>query len=151
MGLTSFVKTTGGKGLHVVAPVQRRWSWEEHKAISLALVADLARREPDRYLLNMRKQLRTGKIFLDYLRNGRGATAIAPYSTRAREGATVATPLSWEELEQGIDPRTFTVPSVVERLHAQPVDPWARFFRLKQRLSAAAIRTLLHDAKRSVG
>ncbi|HEX6243487.1 MAG TPA: non-homologous end-joining DNA ligase [Polyangiales bacterium] len=147
LGLRSFVKTTGGKGLHVVAPVQRKWSWDEHKAISLAVVAELARREPDRYLLNMRKQLRTGKIFLDYLRNGRGATAIAPYSTRAREGATVATPLTWEELEQGVDPRSFTVPGVVERLHAQKADPWASFFKVRQRLSAAAVRKLLETAK----
>jgi bifunctional non-homologous end joining protein LigD len=146
LGLTSFVKTTGGKGLHVVAPVRRQWDWKEHKAIAFAIVSELAQSEPEHYLVNMRKQLRKGKIFLDYLRNGRGATAIAPYSTRARDGATVATPISWQELERGVDPRSFDLASVVQRLYAQTRDPWAHFFKLRQGLSASAMRKLLAAA-----
>jgi bifunctional non-homologous end joining protein LigD len=147
--LGSFVKTTGGKGLHVVVPVVRKWSWAEHKAIAYAIAADLARNDPSNYVLNMRKQQRKGKIFIDYLRNGRGATAIAPYSTRAREGALVATPLSWQELAQGVRPEEFDIGSVLQRLQAQRQDPWASFFRLRQRIPTATVRALVSAAKRA--
>ncbi len=143
LGLTSFVKTTGGKGLHVVAPVARRLDWDQHKEVAHALVQTLAERQPDRYVTNMRKELRKGKIFLDYLRNGRGATAIAPYSTRARPGAPVATPLRWDELERGAKPADYDVRSVLRRLEEQKVDPWQGFFELSQSLGAARLRRLL--------
>src|SRR5690606_17087857 len=84
VGLESFVKTTGGKGLHVVAPVARRSGWDEVKGFCRAVAVDLATREPRRYVANMAKAKRRGKVFIDYLRNGRGATAIAPFSARAR-------------------------------------------------------------------
>jgi len=141
-GLTSFVKTTGGKGLHVVAPVERGLSWEQHKAFSYSVVDQLARARPDRYLTTMRKDLRKGKLFLDYLRNGRGATAIAPYSTRARAGALVATPLRWEELTRALTPADFDVRSVLRRLEQQKVEPWEGFHELKQVVSPGQIKKL---------
>jgi bifunctional non-homologous end joining protein LigD len=149
LGLVSFVKTTGGKGLHVVVPVARKWSWDEHKAIAFAIVSDMERSEPKHYVTNMSKSARKGKIFLDYLRNGRGATAIAPYSTRAREGALVALPISWQELEHGISPGDFGIAAVVQRLHAETTDPWQGFFALSQKLSVAQVRSLVGTTKRS--
>src|SRR5262249_42973113 len=89
--LESFVKTTGGNGLHVVVPVKRRLSGDEHLAFARGVMTGLEREHPTHYTTNVRKAARKGRVLLDYLRNGRGATAIAPYSTRAREGATVAT------------------------------------------------------------
>jgi bifunctional non-homologous end joining protein LigD len=144
--LESFVKTTGGKGLHVVVPVTRKWSWQEHKAVAHALVAELARSEPELYVTNMSKQARRGKIFLDYLRNGRGATAIAPYSTRARQGAPVATPIRWQELEAGARPSDFDLARVVQRLQSVESDPWDGFFKLRQGLTASQVRELTKDA-----
>jgi bifunctional non-homologous end joining protein LigD len=142
VGLKSFVQTTGGKGLHVVAPLSRPLSWEQHKAFSRALCERMAEEQPARYLTNMRKSLRKGKIFLDYLRNARGATAIAPYSTRARETATVAAPLTWDELAEGVKPNDFNVRSMVERISEIEEDPWKDYAGLKQSISAAALRSL---------
>ncbi|MET0340963.1 MAG: non-homologous end-joining DNA ligase [Polyangiales bacterium] len=142
LGLESFVKTTGGKGLHVVAPIANKLDWEAHKELSHAVAEALARAQPDRYLTNMRKSLRQGRIFIDYLRNGRGATAIAPYSTRARTGATVATPLAWEELEAGVNPRDFTLFTVTSRLSSPHADPWRAYTGLKQRVAVKALRAL---------
>jgi bifunctional non-homologous end joining protein LigD len=140
LGLESFVKTTGGKGLHVVAPVRRRLGWEEHKEFARLLVAGMEAERPDRYTTNIRKDRRRGRLFLDYLRNGRGATAIAPYSSRARAGATVATPITWSELEAGVDPRDFTVYTVTTRLAELARDPWAGYDALDQSIDAAARR-----------
>lgn len=142
VGLESFVKTTGGKGLHVVAPVARKLDWDEHKSVARAIAESIARERPDRYVTSMRKSLRAGKLFLDYFRNGRGATAIAPYSTRAREGATVAAPLTWQELESGAHPRDFSVYSLTTRLRERRVDPWKGFTESKQALRPAALRVL---------
>jgi bifunctional non-homologous end joining protein LigD len=140
--LDSFVKTTGGKGLHVVVPVARKLSWDQHYEFAKAFADAIAREQPNRYLTNMRKALRKGKLFVDYLRNGRGATAIAPYSTRAREGATVSTPISWQELEQGVDPRAFDLYSVIKRLDGQKDDPWRAYASTKQAITAKAMRKL---------
>jgi bifunctional non-homologous end joining protein LigD len=136
-GIESFVKTTGGKGLHVVAPVERRRTWDEHKEYSRSVAERLAGAHPDRYTTSIRKRDRTGRIFLDYLRNGRGATAIVAYSTRAREGATVATPLTWEELEAGALPHDFTVETVPRRIARQERDPWEGYADLRQALPGA--------------
>jgi bifunctional non-homologous end joining protein LigD len=133
LGLTSFVKTTGGKGLHVVAPLDRSTGWETLKAATKALVEDLERRRPERYTANMAKARRSGKIYLDYLRNQRTATFIAPYSTRARPGAPVAVPLHWDELDAGLRSDHFTVDTILRRLAGLTQDPWPGYFELRQR------------------
>ena len=97
-GLTTFLRTSGGKGLHVVVPLSRRNNWDEFKAFAKSVADAMTRDEPDRYIATMSKAKRRGKLFIDYLRNQRGATAIASYSTRRRRGAPVATPLAWDEL-----------------------------------------------------
>lgn len=127
-GLTAFVKTSGGKGLHVVVPLKPSANWAAVKAYAKALATAAARAEPDKYLAVATKAKRKGRIFIDYLRNGRGATAVAPFSTRARPGAAVSTPIAWEELTDAIGPASFTVDTVPNRLAALKQDPWEGFF-----------------------
>lgn len=116
LGLTPFCKTTGGKGLHVVTPfsiaTKDKIAWPEAKAIAKEICAQMAADSPDQYLLNMSKKAREGKIFLDYLRNDRMATAVAPLSPRIRDGAPVSMPLTWSQVKKGLDPTTFTLRSV---------------------------------------
>jgi len=142
LGLVTFVKTTGGKGLHVVAPIERRIEWDDFKAFARAVTERIAEEDPDRYVTSPLKARRKGKIFLDYLRNSRGATFIAPYSPRARAGATVATPITWEELSAGVDPAAFDVTSVPRRLGALSRDPWDGFHDLRQTITATARRSV---------
>jgi len=140
--LDSVVKTTGGKGLHVVLPFTpaSRVSWDDALAFSQAVSERLARDQPKGYVATMSKAKRTDKIFIDYFRNHRGSTAIAAYSTRARPGATVAVPLAWNELTPALDPRRFTVETVPARVAALKEDPWAATIAAKQRLTAKALR-----------
>ena len=142
LGLASFLKTTGGKGLHVVVPVERRYSWPEAKRFSKAVADLIANQMPARYVVNMSKAARRGKIFIDYLRNERGATSIAPYSTRARKGAPVATPIAWEELDAVSDAAFFTLKTVPRRLARLRRDPWADMDQTRQGISAEAKRKL---------
>ena len=123
-GLRAFVKTTGGKGLHVVSPIAPTKPWSEVTEIARAVAHDLAGRFPGRYVATSSKAVRGGKIFIDYLRNARSATAVAAYSTRARPGATVSAPLSWKELGKA-RPEAFSVQSMARRLRKP--DPWQDF------------------------
>jgi bifunctional non-homologous end joining protein LigD len=133
LGLTSFVKTTGGKGLHVVVPVEPVTEWREAKAWSRTLSERIAADAPDKYLIKISKAERVGRIFIDYLRNDPTSTAVAPYSTRSRPGAPVAVPLFWEELERPLDPAAFTIATVPERIR-RTEDPWAEMAASRQRL-----------------
>jgi bifunctional non-homologous end joining protein LigD len=134
LSLTSFPKTTGGKGLHVVVPIARRYSWSDAKAFAKAAAERIAAREPQRYLTRISKAERRGRIFIDYLRNDPTSTAVAPYSTRAREGAPVATPLFWHEVTTKLQPGAFDTASVPKRLMRLNEDPWAAMSSLPQML-----------------
>lgn len=137
LGLTAFVKTSGGKGLHVVAPVKPKAEWPQVKAAMKALADAMAADSPDLYVSTVTKSKRRGKILIDYLRNGRGATAVAPYSTRARPGAPVSMPLFWEELGDGIGPNYFTVENAPARINGLDADPWADFRKAEAPIVAA--------------
>jgi bifunctional non-homologous end joining protein LigD len=137
VGLTSFVKTTGGKGLHVVVPIARRLDWDGVKDFAAAVARNLARAAPDRFTASISKSARTGKVFVDYVRNARGQTAVAAYSTRARPGAPVSTPLGWDELLAETSADRWTVRNLGRRLTALKHDPWKGFFDLHQPLTAA--------------
>jgi bifunctional non-homologous end joining protein LigD len=139
LGLRSFVRTSGGKGLHVVVPLARRNTWDELKAFAKGIADTLTAQSPTRYIATMSKGKRHGKVFIDYLRNQRGATAIASYSTRSRPGAAVATPLSWDELSARIKPDAYRVTNLLKRLESLPEDPWEEFFATKQSLSKKAL------------
>jgi bifunctional non-homologous end joining protein LigD len=142
VGLDSWVKTTGGKGLHVCVPLERRLDWDDFKAWSKAFADKLAHDEPTLYTSNMAKSARRGKIFVDYLRNGRNATFICAYSPRARENAPVSTPITWDELAHGIDPQAFTTRTVPSRLGKLARDPWDGIYDVKQAITAATWRAV---------
>jgi bifunctional non-homologous end joining protein LigD len=141
MGLTGFVKTSGGKGLHVVAPLKPKAQWPEVKAAMKALADSMSADSPEDYVSTISKAKRKGKILIDYLRNGRGATAVAPYSTRARTGAPVSMPLSFEELSPDILPNHFTVENVPARLAGTDADPWEDFRKAETPLTVKLGRT----------
>ena len=130
--LTSFVKTSGGKGLHVHVPFSPEYDEEDVKAFSHALADAMVKRHPGAYTANMSKKERVGKIFVDYLRNGRGSTAIAPYAVRAREGAPVAMPITWKELKTLKKANGFTLKLAMERV--KKADPWVGFEIVTQKL-----------------
>ncbi len=144
--LTSFAKTTGGKGLHVVAPIAAERPWSEVKDFSKCVVMQLADLDPEHFTISMSKAERSGRIFLDYLRNDRGATAVAPYSTRARANCPLSWPLSWRDLKTVHAADAFTVSSVQPLLKKRGRNPWGRLLEIRQRISDVA----LADAKKSV-
>jgi bifunctional non-homologous end joining protein LigD len=133
-GLESFVKTSGGKGLHVVFPVVPRASWEEAKSYCRSIAQAMAADNPQRLTANMSKRERSGRIYVDYLRNDRGSTAIAAYSTRARPEAGISTPLDWNELDTISSAKHFTLANVARRLQNLHGDPWQAMAKTKQRL-----------------
>ncbi len=126
LGLAVFVKTTGSRGFHVTVPLKPRFSLSATRALARALAERMTRQEPGRLTLNPRKAARGGRILIDIWRNAYAQTAVAPWSTRARDGAPVATPLHWDEMHQGIHPRQWRLSNIHERLKMP--DPWADFF-----------------------
>ncbi|HEX5278539.1 MAG TPA: non-homologous end-joining DNA ligase [Micropepsaceae bacterium] len=134
VGLKSFVKTTGGKGLHVQLPIARRYSWPQVKSFAKRAAELIAAAAPDRYLTRIPIAERKGRIFIDYLRNDPTSTSVAAYSTRARPGAPVSTPLDWDELTAELDPAKFNVLTVPKRLHRIRRDPWSGMEKLNQLL-----------------
>lgn len=137
LGLRSLVLLTGGKGVHLVLPLQRRQGWDETKAFARGFAQSIAEDAPDRFVATMSKARRKGRIFIDWLRNERGSTAIAPYSTRSRSGGPVATPITWEELDTVSGANHFTVPDMAVRL-AGP-DPWADYAGIRQSITRKAL------------
>jgi len=135
-GLMSFVKTTGGKGLHVVVPLDPPADWDSVKGFSQGVAEYMARQNPDRLTASMAMRSRNRRVFVDYLRNSRGATAVAPYSTRARPSAPVSTPIDWEELSPEIGPAHYSLSNLPARLRHLDTDPWAGIANLKQQLPA---------------
>ena len=139
LGLKSYAKTTGGKGLHVVCPVRRSRSVEEIRSFTGALAGMFEAVAPQRYTTNVSKSKRTGRILIDYLRNAPGATAVEVFSARARPGAPVAMPVSWDELGD-VRGDTFTVRNAKDRLAGRPTDPWADFFEVRQSITAKVMK-----------
>lgn len=146
LGLESFCRTTGGKGLHVVVPLTPSLGWDAVKAFTRGVAEAHARDDRTRLTVNMSKSKRGGRIFLDYLRNGRGATAIASYSTRAREGAPVAVPIRWNELNAALVSDRYNVRNLRRRLAALRGDPWAEFEDARRPLTAAMLHAVGADA-----
>jgi bifunctional non-homologous end joining protein LigD len=149
LGLESLCKTTGGKGLHVVAPLARprktdQLDWQIAKTFAQTVCARMEADAPRRYVINMAKSARSGRIFLDYLRNDRTATAVAPLSTRLREGATVSMPLVWSSVKPGLDPARFrlrTAPALLRK-----TSPWKEYCDA-ERPFGPAIKQLLKSAR----
>jgi len=146
LGLEAFLKTSGGKGLHVVVPLSPRHEWDEVKEFSRAVAEALAQEHPRLFTSKAAKKERTQRIFIDYLRNGPGATTVAAYSVRARKGAPVSTPLHWDELGGRMKPSSFHVGNVARRLQGIHSDPWKAFRRKSQTLTAAMKRKLGLDS-----
>lgn len=135
IGLKSFVKLTGGKGLHVHVPLDPRYDWDQVKAFSQSLALQMVSQNPTKYTANMSKKLRKGKIFIDYLRNGYGATAIVPYSLRAKPLSAVALPVEWSELLRIKGPQEFTMKKALRKIKKRKVDPWKGMLKLHQNIS----------------
>jgi bifunctional non-homologous end joining protein LigD len=149
LGLVAFCKTTGGKGLHVVTPLAQprrgKVDWPAAKALAQAVCTRMAQDSPDRYLINMSKKQRAGRIFLDYLRNDRMSTAVAPLSPRMRPGAPVSMPLTWAQVRSGLDPQRFTLrtaPALIAKSAA-----WEDYCESERPLEPA-IRQLLGEGAR---
>ncbi|HEX5473082.1 MAG TPA: DNA ligase D [Vicinamibacterales bacterium] len=139
--LESFVKTTGGRGLHVVVPIERRHDWRVCLAFARTLASTLVRRDPSLFTTEFAKRGREARILIDYLRNNRTNTSIAAFSTRARPGAPVSIPIRWTDLTAAMTPDRWTVESVPGRF-AKRADPWAAYWKTRQRLSASAIASV---------
>src|SRR4051812_18536625 len=140
--LESFVKTTGGRGLHVVVPLTPRADWSECLAFARAIADALTRRDPSTFTTRFAKAGRDDKILIDYLRNNRTNTSIAAYSTRARPNAPVSVPLAWSELSPARRPERFTLATVPDRLARLRADPWKASWTIAQTIPRGAVRAL---------
>jgi bifunctional non-homologous end joining protein LigD len=138
LGLASFLKTSGGKGLHVVVPLTPKWDYDEVKDFSEKLVVHMTQTLPKLFVAKSGAKNRVGRIFIDYLRNGKGATTIAAFSARARPGLGVSVPLAWRELKGLEAANQWNIFTVFERLAKQRVDPWKDYAATRQTLVAAA-------------
>lgn len=132
--LKSFVKTTGGKGLHIHVPIEPLYSWQQIKDLTATLAKEMVSRHPDLYVDKMAKNIRHKKIFVDYLRNSSGATAIAPYSTRAKELSAVAMPIEWSEVESLTSGNQFTLKKALDKVKKRQRDPWREYFKTHQKI-----------------
>jgi len=131
--LESFVKTSGGKGLHIVLPLKnKQHNWDTIKDFSLLIAENLVKHQPEKYTVELRKDKRVGKVFVDYLRNSKGATTIAAYSTRARPGAAVSVPVFWEEVTTKLKPNHYNIHNIFQRLGRLAQDPWYEIDRVDQ-------------------
>lgn len=135
LSLKSFLKTTGGKGLHIHVPIAPIYSWDQVKSFAKTVALQMVAENPNLYTATISKNKRTDKIFIDYLRNGFGATAIAPYSLRAKSEPYVAVPIEWSELKKLKGPRQFTLSTTLERLAHQKKDPWKGSSSMKQKIA----------------
>lgn len=142
VGLVPFLKTSGGKGLHIVVPVAPDVEWDQAKEFCHQVAISLAAAEPAKYVANMSKAKRKGRIFVDYLRNGQGATSVAAYSTRARPGAPVSMPISWDELDDLAAFNQYNVSNARAYIDTQKRDPWARFNASRRSLRELAAASL---------
>jgi bifunctional non-homologous end joining protein LigD len=141
LGLKTFPMLSGGKGIHVIAPLARRAGWAEVKAFCKGFAVRLEEDAPERYVANMAKAKRKGRIFVDYLRNERGSTAITPYSTRSRDKAPVAAPISWSEVKSIAGANVFTVENLAERV-GKVGDPWPGYFDVGQSITAKLLKAV---------
>jgi bifunctional non-homologous end joining protein LigD len=145
LGLEGFLKTTGGKGLHVVVPIRPTLDWTQAKGFTKAVADFLVGTFPDRFIATLSKAQRKGKIFVDYLRNAEGATAIAPYAIRARAKAPVSTPIAWKELDTDVRFDHFNVRNVPERLRGLRNDPWASIGETRQTVTRAMFKRVRYE------
>jgi bifunctional non-homologous end joining protein LigD len=134
VGLESWVKTTGGKGLHLVVPIMPKHEWPVCHAATRAIATQVAASDPNHYVASVPKERRKGKILIDYLRNSRGSTSVAAFSTRANSSATVSTPIHWDELTDALKNERFTANAVRERLMGLKTDPWEGYWKANQLL-----------------
>jgi bifunctional non-homologous end joining protein LigD len=147
LGLRSFLKTSGGRGLHLVVPLSRRHAWDDISDFSQAVAQHMAKTIPSRFSAHLGEQNRVGKIFIDYLRNKRHASTVTPYSARARPGLPVAVPIAWDELKDLSGANMWTIATLPDRLAALGADPWADYSAARQNLTAAMRKQLGLAAK----
>jgi len=142
IGLESFVKTSGGKGYHIVVPLTRRQGWAEVKTFSQAVARHMAKLMPERFASVLGPKNRVGKIFIDYLRNSKGASTVAAYSARARSGMGVSMPIAWEELNDVRAADQWTIKNAAQRMDSLRSNPWEGYHRARQGITAAMRRAV---------
>lgn len=142
IGLTGWLKLSGGKGLHIGIPIERRLTWDQASQFCRLLAERMAADHPKSFVVKSTKSIRTGRIFIDWMRNSRGATAVAPWSMRARPGAPISMPIEWEDLAFIARGDDMTVPTVIDYLRSRPADPWHKALSTRQRVSAEMVGRL---------